>query len=295
MITVMGATGQVGGAIARQLLAAGEEVRAIGRSAAALAELAAAGAHPLMGDAGEVDFLSRAFAAADAVFTMLPFDPSAPDYRAHQTRLGEAIAEAIQGAGVRRVVALSSIGADVPAGTGVLTALYAQEQRLAALAEVHLLALRPGSFFENFLAAVDAIEHEGGYADIFAPDIPMPMIAVRDVATGAADALRRRDWHGHLVREMPGPRDLSYAEATRILGARLGRPNADYLQLPEDETATVLAGYGFSPDAARHYVEFAQALASGVVRARHGRPAGAQAGTRFEEFTAGLVAAAKPA
>jgi uncharacterized protein YbjT (DUF2867 family) len=295
MITVMGATGKVGGAIARRLLAAGAEVCALGRTDAALADLAAAGAQPLRGDAGDGGFLSRAFAGADAVFTMLPFDPSAPDYHAHQTRLGEAIVAATRAAGVRRVVALSSIGADVPAGTGVLTSLYAQEQRLAALSDVHVLALRPGSFFENFLAAVPAIEHEGGYTDVFAADVPMPMVAVRDVAAAAADALLRTVWHGHLVRELPGPRDLSYAEATRILGARLGRPDAVYVQLPADEAADVLASYGFSADAARHYVEFGHALAAGVVRARQDRAASDRAGTGFEALAAELVAAMTPA
>jgi uncharacterized protein YbjT (DUF2867 family) len=295
MITVMGATGKVGGQIARRLLGAGEEVRAIGRSPAAVAELAAAGAQPLAGDAADVRFLSRAFAGAHAVFTMLPFDPSAPDYQAHQARLGEAIVAAVRATGVRRMVALSSIGADVPAGTGVLTALYAQEQRLGALAGVHRVVLRPGSFFENFVAAVPAIEHEGGYADVFPADARMPMVAVRDVAAAAADALSRRDWNGHIVRELPGPRDLSYAEATRILGARLGRPDATYSQLPAHEAPAVLAGYGFSADAALHYIEFGQALAAGLVRTRQGRPPGAPVGTRFEAFAAELAGAMKPA
>jgi uncharacterized protein YbjT (DUF2867 family) len=294
MITVMGATGKVGGAIARGLIAAGDEVRVIGRSPAALAELAAAGAHALTGDAGDIDFLSRAFAGADAVFTMLPFDPSVPDYQAHQTRLGEAIVAAVQGAGVRRVVALSSIGADVPMGTGVLSSLYAQEQRLAALSGVDLLVLRPGSFFENFIPAVPSIEHEGGYADVFAADIPMPMVAVRDVAAAAADALRRRDWHGHAVRELPGPGELSYGQATRILGARLGRPDVVYQQLPADEAPAVLAGFGFSADVARHYVAFGQALPAGILRPRQGR-SGGPAGIRFETFAAELVGAMKPA
>jgi uncharacterized protein YbjT (DUF2867 family) len=46
MITVTGATGRTGSKIATRLLHAGGPVRAVGRSAARLAELADAGAEP---------------------------------------------------------------------------------------------------------------------------------------------------------------------------------------------------------------------------------------------------------
>lgn len=294
MITVMGATGKVGGEIARQLLGRGVAVRALGRSEAKLAELAGAGAQPVMGDAGDPDVLGRAFDAADAVFTMLPFDPSEADYQAHQRRLGEAIVTAVRRSGTRRVVALSSIGADVPAGTGVLTGLYGQEQRLRALGGVDVQVLRPGSFYENFLAALPALQHEGAFTDVFPPDAPIPMIAVRDVAAAAVDALTTSHSAGYRVRELPGPADLTYAEATRILGARLGLPGT-YVQLPAREAVEALAAYGFSPDAARQYVEMARAFETGLIRAREARDASGPGGTSFEDFAAELAAAASRA
>ena len=61
---------------------------------------------------------------------MLPYDPTTPDYHANQNRMGEAIANAIRKAGVPTVVMLSSVGADMAAGTGFIASLHAQEQRL---------------------------------------------------------------------------------------------------------------------------------------------------------------------
>jgi uncharacterized protein YbjT (DUF2867 family) len=110
MFTVMGATGQTGGATARALLDAGEEVRALGRSAGGLAELAAAGAETRAGDAGDPIFLANAFRGADAVYVLLPIAPEVPDWHAHQARLGEAIVTAVRDAGVPYVVAVSSVG-----------------------------------------------------------------------------------------------------------------------------------------------------------------------------------------
>src|SRR5687768_11775367 len=123
MITVMGATGQTGGATARRLLEAGEHVRALGRSADRLAPLRDAGAEPFPVDAGDAAALTEALRGADAAYVLLPFAPEVPDVYAHMGRLGEAIVTAVRAAAVPHVVALSAVGADLPGSTGFLTGL----------------------------------------------------------------------------------------------------------------------------------------------------------------------------
>src|SRR5215510_16252783 len=150
MITVMGATGNTGKKTTGTLLKAGEKVRALGRSESKLDELKHAGAEALAGDTNDVAFLARAFRGADAVYTLLPTDPRAADYRAEQDRQGEAIVKAIRESGVQYVVALSSMGADLSEGTGVIAGSHAQEERLKKIDNINLLLLRPVSFFENF-------------------------------------------------------------------------------------------------------------------------------------------------
>src|SRR5262245_36737160 len=113
MITVMGATGHTGKKITEELLKAGGRVRALGRSENKLSELKRAGAEVLAGDTTDAAFLANAFRGADAVYTLLPTNPRAPDYRAEQDRQGEAIVRAIRESGVRYIVALSSVGADL--------------------------------------------------------------------------------------------------------------------------------------------------------------------------------------
>src|SRR5215470_11069234 len=120
MITVMGATGHTGNEIAKLLLNAGEKVRALGRSESKLAELKSSGADVLAGDATDAAFLTNAFCGADAVYTLLPYDPQSPDYHARQNQLCETIVQAVRDAGVKHVVFLSSVGADQPSGTGFI-------------------------------------------------------------------------------------------------------------------------------------------------------------------------------
>ena len=63
--------------------------------------------------------MGRAFAGAAAVFIMIPPEPAAPDQRAYQNTVSQACASAIVAAGVRRVVNLSSVGAQLSDGRGL--------------------------------------------------------------------------------------------------------------------------------------------------------------------------------
>ena len=271
MFAVMGATGRTGSAVARRLLAAGERVRVIGRSAERLSELA--GAEPAVGDAGDPAFLAEAFQGVAAAYVMFPYDPRTEDFLAEQRRLGAAVEQARPA----RVVLLSSIGADLPAGTGFVTSLHEHEQRLAGVPD--LLVLRPGSFYENFAEALRMVPDFGVIADAVDAEVPVPMVSTRDVAAAAADALLDRGWHGHVVRELRGPRDLSYAEATALLGARIGRPDLPYVRLPDDELIGALRGAGFSATTAALHVELGRAISDGTITAS-GEPGSAP--TPFE-------------
>jgi uncharacterized protein YbjT (DUF2867 family) len=289
MISVMGATGHVGGEIARRLVKAGQEVRALGRSREKLAAIEGAEAHA--GDAADASYLAGAFRGADAVFTLLPPDVRSPDYRALQDRQGEAIARALRDAGTRHVVFLSSVGAEQPTGTGPIAGLHAQEARLRTLPDTNVLALRPGYFFENFYASLPVVKHQGVVGDAVGPDVALPMIATRDIAAVATEALLARDFRGFVVRELLGPRELTHAEATRIMGGAIGRPDLPYVQLPYEEMVGALVGAGLSPNVSSLYVEMSRALNEGRVRSVEGRSASNTTPTRFEDFVLELAQA----
>jgi uncharacterized protein YbjT (DUF2867 family) len=291
MIAVMGASGNTGARISEQLLQHGEKIRALGRSADRLAGLASKGADLHIGDATDPAFLTSAFRDADAVYTLLPPDPQSPDLRQKWDQEGEAIVNAIRDSGVQYVVFLSSIGAELPDGTGPIAGLHAQEDRLRKLPEVNALILRPASFFENFYAILGLIKHQGINGGAVAPDLPLPMIATRDVADVAARALKTRDWTGIVVRELLGARDLTFAEATRIIGARIGKPDLKYVQFPYADFASSLVRMGISPNMAGLYAEMARAFNDGTIKSRERRMPGNTTPTRFEDFAENLARA----
>jgi uncharacterized protein YbjT (DUF2867 family) len=291
MIAVMGASGNTGRRIAEHLLAAGEKVRALGRTAEKLASLNSGGADVVTGIARDAVYLTNSFRGSDAVYTLLPQDVQSQDYRRQQDEEGEAIAQAIRDSGVRYVVFLSSLGADQPEGTGPIAGLHAHEERLRGLRGVNVLILRPAYFFENFYGTLGLIKHHGINGGAMAPDIPFSMIATRDIADVAAQALRRRDWTGVVVRELLGARDLTFAEATRILGARIGNPDLQYVQFPYADFTASLVGMGISQNVAGLYAEMARAVNEGKVKSLEGRQPGNTTPTRFEDFAEELARA----
>jgi len=292
MITVMGATGNTGKAVAENLLEQGIKVRALGRSADKLAGLAAKGAEVATGDVNDVAYLTKAFSGVDAVYALIPPDGSAKDFRAYQDKVGESITAALAASGAKRVVFLSSLGADQPSGTGPIAGLHAQEARLKAVAGLSTIALRPTYFMENQFGSLPMIKHQGITGGAIRGDLAFPQIATHDIAKAAAKALTEKT-QGYEVRELLGPRDLSLAEAAKILGARIGKPDLAYVQFPYDAFAGALTQVGLSADVARLYAEMAQAFNEGTIKSLAGRSAATTTPTTFESFSEILAGAYK--
>src|SRR4051812_9499360 len=123
-IVLTGAAGNITRPLAEALLAAKHEVTVIGRNEANLEPLTALGAKAAIGSIDDVAFLTNTFRGADVVYTMVPPNMGATDWKAYIAGIGAGYAKAIEASGVKYVVNLSSIGADQPEGTGPVTGLY---------------------------------------------------------------------------------------------------------------------------------------------------------------------------
>ncbi|GLZ50004.1 hypothetical protein Acsp06_61890 [Actinomycetospora sp. NBRC 106375] len=284
MITVLGASGNTGGQVVRRLRAAGVAVRAVGRDAARLADAAAHGAEPVVGDITDPAVRTAAFRGAEAAYVLMPLDLAAPGYRRQQEQVGTAITAGLRAAGVPRVVALSSLGAEIPSGTGFLETLHQQEERLAGL-DARVTLLRPGLFFESFLPALPAMLAAGVHHDTVAPDVALPMVATRDVGDAAATALLDPGAVG--VREVPGPEDLTLPDAVARIGAVLGKP-LRYERAPDDVMRAVLVEAGLPADLTDEQLAMNAAFNRRVVR-RRGRGPATGSPTTIEQWAASLV------
>jgi uncharacterized protein YbjT (DUF2867 family) len=284
MYTVLGASGHTGHVVAKNLLARGQKVRVVGRNAARLQPLAAAGAEIFTGDVTDAQALSRAFKGAESAYVMIPPDFTSNDGRAYQDRVSDAIASAVRSAGVKNIVSLSSIGADKASGTGPVVGLHNLEQKLNQIDGANVLHLRAGYFMENTLPQVNAIRVTGHVMGPLRPDLKMGMIATRDIGAAAADALLRLDFRGKQTRELQGQRDLDYTEVAAIIGKAIGKPGLGYVQAPEDQMKAALMQMGMSENLAGLLLEMAGALNAGDMQALEPRSPRNTTPTSYETF-----------
>jgi uncharacterized protein YbjT (DUF2867 family) len=205
------------------------------------------------------------------------------DVRKYYNHMGDVAAEAIKQSGVRKIVFLSSLGAELDAGTGPVIGLHDVEARLETLVHTDIAILRPGYFMENFLMNASLIKNQNINGNTAPADALVSLIASRDIAQKAAELLVSLSFSGHTIVELFGDR-MSYKELTRILGEALGKPDLPYVQFPEEEAIKSMTSMGLSTDMAEGFVELAAAIGKGMIHPTHINPFKPNTATTFKKF-----------
>lgn len=284
MYVLLGANGNITAKLAHLLLAQRQPVRVIGRRAENLAALRTAGAEIVLGDAADATFLASVFKGARAVYAMIPPNYGAPDPRAEQAKVGEAITHALAAAGVRRVVNLSSGGAHLPSGTGPIAGLHDQEQRLSGLPGLALLHLRPAYFFENHLHAAGLIKAFDVYPSMEQSDVVVPMVATQDIAAVVARELQNAGTVGSQILHLRAAGNYTMQDAARILGAAIGKPGLQHVRSNPADAKAGMVQHGFSPAMADLFEEMAMALSDGRIAAGFANGPTETGPTSLEDF-----------
>ena len=283
VIVVTGATGHVGRELAERLISGGQTVRGVARGVDKLRPLAARGAEVRPGSLDDRAFLTGAFRGAAGVFAMLPPHYSAQDTRAEQKKIAESIVGAIRESGVTQVVSLSSFGAELPDKTGPIAGLHDFEELLDKVAGLSVVHLRAAYFMENHLGSIGLIKSAGINGSAIKPHVAIPMVATRDIAAVAAQYLTKLDFKGRNIRYVLGQKDYTMTEATRILGAAIGKPDLAYVEFAEPDFKKGLIGAGFSPNLADLFAEMSRGLNSGLIKGESRSKANTTP-TTLEEF-----------
>jgi uncharacterized protein YbjT (DUF2867 family) len=283
MIAVTGAAGNVGSRVAGLLLDDGQPVRVM-EHRRPLETLGRRGAEIVTGDLTDPGDLGLVLKDAEAALVLLPDVVTDPAFTATRSRMARIIADAVAGSRVGHLVVLSTLDAGREDAAGPAAGLRELEQLLAGLPDRDVLVLRSPFYMENLLAGVPLVRAQGVNGSAVDPDLPLPMIATRDVAAEAAERLVHRDFSGHAVRVLVGPEDVSLREATLALGRRLGLGEVPYLQFPPADVTGALVGAGLSPDAAAAMVELQVGLNVRGSFADVRRAADVVGPTRLERF-----------
>ena len=180
MFAITGITGNVGGEVARNLLAAKQPVRGVAREVGKCGAWVQRGCEIVGAEINDALALTAAFRGAEGVFVLVPpnFDPS-PDFREARV-IAETLRTALDAARPSRIVYLSTIGAQATQ-LNLLTQHTIIERVLGDL-PVPITFLRPGWFMENSSWDVAPATGGGVIPSFLQPlDKPVPMVATAEI------------------------------------------------------------------------------------------------------------------
>lgn len=262
---ITGGAGHISKPVTEKLLAAGHEVTVIGRNGDRLKEMKAKGAKIAVGSVEDVQFLANAFKGADAVYTMVPPNFSATDWKAWIGQIGENYSKAINTAGVKYVVNLSSVGAHVPDGVGPVSGLHRAEAALNQLKDVNIKHLRPSYFFDNLLANTGLAKNAGIIGSNFGGEnFTMILVDTNDIAEAASEELLNLQFKGHTVRYIASD-EINTNKIAQVLGNAIGKPELPWVVFSNDDALNGMLQAGLPEEIAKNYAEMGNAIHTGLM------------------------------
>ena len=264
MIVITAPMGNIGHQVLDNVLAGNQPVRVIVRDPASLSASVRERVEVIVGSHGDPAIVARAFDGADAVFWLLPTNGQAASVDDAYAGFTGPAAEAMRSQGVGRVVDVTALGRNTAdAGrAGYVTASLAMDDLIAGTG-VAFRAVANASFMDNLLRQVRPIREQGMFFDILSPDLRLPTVATRDIASVAARLLLDTTWTGQEEVSLLGPEDLSYNDMAAIVTDVLATP-VRYQQIPGQALRDQLTGRGTSDAMAQGLVDMMVAKDHGL-------------------------------
>lgn len=266
-IIITGSLGNISKPLTINLVQKGHDVVVISSDPKKQETIEALGATAAIGSLKDVEFLTATFTGADAVYSMVPpnfyFDQSL-DLLEYYRSLGINYAKAIQKSGVKNLVNLSSIGANLDKGNGILIGANNVEKILNELpSDVNIVHIRPTSFFYNLFTYLPMIKSQGFIAANYGEDDIIPWVSPIDIAAAISEEITE-SFVGRKVRYVASE-EVTASETAKILGEAIGIPDLKWKIISDEEALNGLTTAGMNPKIAAGLVEMYGALHSGLL------------------------------
>jgi uncharacterized protein YbjT (DUF2867 family) len=236
MILVIGATGNIGTELVKQLWAQGEYVRAFARNRAHARSITLPGLDLVEGDFNKPQSVARSLVGVDRLFLLIPSSPAVE-------RMQRSLVDAAKRNNVRHIVKLSQLGADERA-EGRFQRYHGAVESYIRRAGVPFTFLRPNLFMQSFLNFRSTISSKGEFYGL-AGNGKVSLVDVRDIAAVAVRALTEPGHEGKTY-DITGPESLTHAEMAEQLSKALGK-QIDYVDVAPEAIKEALVSLGLPP------------------------------------------------
>ena len=265
-IIVTGSLGHISKPLTEALVQKGHSVTVISSKAEKQKNIEALGATAAIGSLEDADFLAKTFAGSDAVYTMVPpanyFDKNL-DLKAYVHTIGNNYAQAIGQSGIKRVVHLSSIGAHLDKGTGIILDHRDVESILNNLPDdVAITFMRPTAFHYNLYAYSAVIKSMGMIAANYGADDKIVWVAPADIAATIAEEIETPITASRKIIYVASD-ELTCNEVAGILGAAIGKPDLQWNLISNEQMQGILEGAGMNTQVAAGLVDMQACMHTG--------------------------------
>lgn len=296
-IIVTGSLGYISKPLVEKLIAKGHAVTVISSKTDRQAAIEALGAKAAIGSMEDVAFLAATFTGADAVYCMIAAegvftDPTitAEKLIAQSATIANNYVQAIQQSGVKRVVYLSSIGAHLEKGSGLIVIHHHGENILGKLpADVNISFLRPSGFHKNLFAFVHAIKNNGAIAASYGGDDRNILVSAFDIADAAVEELES-EATGRKIRYIASE-ELTCNEAASILGDAIGKSDLKWITLSDEQQFNGYKAFGLNDSLANEFKEMNASIHNGKLYEDYDRHKPTLGKVKLKEFAKEFAAA----
>lgn len=263
MNIILGASGQVGSAIAKYLIKHKREVRAVIRDPKKAADLERHGIEVRIANYFDLEALKGAVYDGELIFLLTPESPKSEDVLGDTQLLLNNYQRAITSSGINKILGLSSIGAQHESGTGNLLMSNMLENAFTDFQGLQVF-VRPAYYYSNWLMSLPVVKAQGILPAFFPVDLQLPMVSPMDVAVFIADKIIGGIDESS-VYELVGPENLSSKEVANAFGNVLGR-QVEAQQVPQERWKDTLQQAGFTDDAANNLIAMTETVIEGKTK-----------------------------
>ncbi|HEY9047767.1 MAG TPA: NAD(P)H-binding protein [Ohtaekwangia sp.] len=268
-IIVTGSLGHISKPLTEELIQKGHAVTVISSKAGKQQAIEALGAKAAIGSMEDADFLTAAFRGADIVYAMEAL--GVESFFDHNLNVREAVANiannyrlAIQQAGVKRVVHLSSIGAHTDTGNGILAFHYDAENILRQLPnDVFIKFMRPVGFYYNMFAFIQTIKTQNAIVSNYGGDDKEPWVSPVDIAAVIAEEIEK-PFSGREIRYIASD-EVSPNEVAKTLGEAIGKSDLKWLTISDEQLLQGSISAGMNPQTAKGFTEMNASRRGGIL------------------------------
>lgn len=269
-IVLTGSLGNIGKPLTQELVQKGHTVTVISSHPDRAAAIEALGARAAIGSMLDAAFLTAAFTGADIVYLMETLDAagdffdSSVDFIASVSEIGRNYKQAVEQSGVKQVVHLSSIGAHMQEGNGILAFHYNVETILKQLPEsVAIKFMRPVGFYTNMFSFIRNIKGKGAIISNYGGDRKEPWVSPLDIAAVVAEEMEK-PFAGRTMRYIASD-ELSPNEIAHAIGEAIGIPDLSWKVIPDQDLLGAWLSIGMNRQIAEGFTEMQAAQGSGAL------------------------------